>query len=95
MATIPIGYADGYSRAFSNRAWAMIKGKKAHSLGVVCMDQCMFDIGGREDIVEGDEAVLFGTEADGITADDLALIANTINYEIVCSVSSRVPRIYV
>jgi alanine racemase len=95
VATIPIGYADGYSRAFSNRAWAMIKGKKAHSLGVVCMDQCMFDIGGREDIVEGDEAVLFGTEADGITADDLALIANTINYEIVCSVSSRVPRIYV
>lgn len=95
VATIPIGYADGYSRAFSNRAWTVIKGQKAYSLGVVCMDQCMFDIGGREDIAEGDEAVLFGSDSDGITADDLALIANTINYEIVCSVSSRVPRIYV
>ncbi len=95
VATIPIGYADGYSRAFSNRAWTMIKGHKAYSLGVVCMDQCMFDISGREDIAEGDEAVLFGTQVDGITADDLALIANTINYEIVCAVSSRVPRIYV
>ncbi len=95
VATLPVGYADGYSRSFSNRAWAMIKGHKADSLGVVCMDQCMFDISGREDIVEGDEAILFGKEADGITADDLALIANTINYEIVCLVSSRVPRTYV
>ncbi len=95
VATLPIGYADGYSRNLSNRAWAIIKGQRANSLGVVCMDQCMFDISGREDIAEGDEAVLFGTEADGITADDLALAADTINYEIVCSVSSRVPRIYV
>ena len=59
----------------------------------VWISVCLILVG--EDIVEGDEAVLFGTEADGITADDLALIANTINYEIVCSVSSRVPRIYV
>lgn len=95
VATLPIGYADGYSRSFSNRAWAMIRGQRANSLGVVCMDQCMFDISGREDIEQGDEVILFGREADGITADDLALIANTINYEIVCAVSSRVPRTYV
>ncbi len=95
VATLPIGYADGYRRDFSNQAWTMIKGQRSNSLGVVCMDQCMFDISGREDIAEGDEAILFGRDADGITADDLAVIANTINYEIVCSVSSRVPRIYV
>jgi alanine racemase len=95
VATLPVGYADGYSRRFSNQSWIMIKGQRANSLGTICMDQCMFDISGREDITEGEEAVLFGTEADGITADDLAFISNTINYEIVCSVSSRVPRIYV
>jgi len=95
IATVPIGYADGYNRMLSNRAWAMIKGEKAYSLGVVCMDQCMFDISGREDIKEGDEVILFGKDDDGITADDLAEIANTVNYEIVCSVSSRVPRTYV
>ncbi len=95
VATLPIGYADGYRRSFSNRAWAVINGQRAYSLGVVCMDQCMFEISGREDIAEGDEVILFGRDADGITADDLAMIADTINYEIVCSVSSRVPRTYV
>lgn len=95
VATVPIGYADGYKRAFSNHSWAMIKGQKAHSIGTVCMDQCMFDITGIDGVQEGDEVILFGKKTDGITADDLAAVANTINYEIVCSVSSRVPRTYV
>lgn len=95
IATVPIGYADGYRRGFSNRAWAMINGHKAPLLGVVCMDQCMFDISGREDIREGDEVILFGKDADGITADNLAVLTDTINYEIVCALSSRVPRKYV
>lgn len=94
VATVPVGYADGYKRAFSNHSWAMIKGHKAYSIGTVCMDQCMFDITEIAGVQEGDEVILFGKKADGITADDLAIIANTINYEIVCSVSSRVPRTY-
>ncbi len=95
IATVPIGYADGYRRGCSNRAWAVIKGHKAPLLGVVCMDQCMFDISGREDIGEGDEVILFGKDADGVTADNLAVLTDTINYEIVCALSSRVPRMYV
>jgi alanine racemase len=95
VATIPVGYADGYSRLLSNRAWAIIKGHKVLLIGRVCMDQCMFDVSGIEGIKEGDEAILFGRPEDGITIDDLAEIIGTINYELVCLVSSRVPRVYI
>ncbi len=94
VATVPIGYADGYSRLLSNRAWAVIKGKRVPLIGVVCMDQCMFDVTGIEEVTVGDEVILFGRPEDGVTADDLAEIMGTINYEIVCSVGSRIPRIY-
>lgn len=95
IATVPIGYADGYSRILSNKAWGIIKGQKVPLIGNVCMDQCMFDVSKVEGVQEGDEIILFGTREDGITADDLADIMGTINYEVICSISARVPRIYI
>lgn len=94
VATVPIGYADGYSRLLSNRAWAYINGQKAPLIGTVCMDQVVFDVSAIPGVKEGDEVLLFGRTENGVTADDLAGIIGTINYEIVCAVSSRVPRIY-
>jgi len=94
VATVPIGYADGYSRRLSNRTWGMVRGQRVPQIGTICMDQCMFDVTGVEGVQEGDEILLFGRPEDGITADDLADIMDTINYEVVCAVSSRVPRIY-
>jgi len=94
VATVPIGYADGYSRLLSNRARAVIKGHKVPLIGVVCMDQCMFDVSELEGVGVGDEVILFGRPEDGVTADDIARTIGTINYEIICSIGSRVPRIY-
>ncbi|MDD2509801.1 MAG: alanine racemase [Syntrophomonas sp.] len=94
VATVPIGYADGYHRLLSNRSSAVIRGEKVPSIGMVCMDQCMFDVSGLERVEEGDEVILFGKPSDGVTADDLARILGTINYEIVCALSARVPRLY-
>jgi alanine racemase len=95
VATVSIGYADGYSRLLSNRGWATIRGRKVPLIGNVCMDQCMFDVSGVENVQIGDEIILFGRPEDGVTADDLADIIGTINYEIVCAPSRRVDRIYI
>lgn len=95
IATVGIGYADGYSRLISNQGYAMIQGKKAPSAGRVCMDQCMFDVSGIENVQVGDEVLLFGQEADGLTVDQVAEWMHTINYETVCLITARVPRIYV
>lgn len=94
VATVPIGYADGYSRLLSNCAYAVIRGQKVPLVGTVCMDQCMFDVSEIKEIGVGDEVILFGKPDDGVTADDLAEWMGTINYEIVCSIGSRVPRFY-
>ncbi|MDD3852586.1 MAG: alanine racemase [Syntrophomonadaceae bacterium] len=94
VATVPIGYADGYSRSLSNQVRAVIKGKSVAQIGTICMDQCLFDVSQAEDIQEGDEVILFGGPEQGITADDLAKLSGTINYEIVCGISARVPRTY-
>lgn len=94
VATVPIGYADGYNRLLSNRGWAIIRGHKVPLIGVVCMDQSMFDVSGLEDVRNGDEVILFGKPEDGVTADDLASITETINYEIICAPSNRITRIY-
>ena len=94
VATVPIGYADGYNRLLSNRSWGIIKGQPVPLIGTVCMDQCMFDVSGVEGVKTGDEIILFGKPEDGITADDLAALIGTINYEIVCSLGVRVPRFY-
>ncbi len=94
VATVPIGYADGYSRLLSNRGWAVIRGHRVPLIGRVCMDQIMFDVTGIDEVKIGDEVILFGKPEDGVTADDLAAIIGTINYEIVCSPHSRVVRTF-
>ena len=92
VATLPIGYGDGYNRGLSNGGYAVIRNAHAHLIGRVCMDMCMFDVTDIEDVQPGDEAVLFGTKP---AVDELAHQLDTINYEIVCSIGKRVPRIFV
>lgn len=96
IATISAGYADGYSRLLSNKAEVLIAGKRAKVVGNVCMDQLCVDISGIEGVKIGDEVVLFGIDEWGneISANELAQKIGTINYEILCAVSNRVPRIY-
>lgn len=95
IATIPLGYADGYPRQLSNRGFVLIGGERAPIRGRVCMDQILVDVTDIADTACGDEVVLIGRQGDlEITADDLAEICQTINYEIVCGISKRVPRIY-
>lgn len=96
IASVSIGYADGYSLKFSNTAELLIHGKRAKIVGRVCMDQLMIDITDIEDVKEGDEVTIFGTDnPQSISVDELAKIAGTINYEIVCLIGKRVPRIYI
>ena len=94
VATLPVGYADGYPRVMSNRGVVSLHGKPARVLGRVCMDQMMVDVTEIPDVKAGDEAVIFG---DGIahSVDDIAAAANTVNYEILCDIGRRVPRVYV
>jgi alanine racemase len=94
IATVPVGYADGYLRALSNMGQVLIRGKRYPVAGTVTMDQLMVDCG--DDPVEpGDEVVMFGgQEGELITAEEVASLAGTTGYEIVCSVSDRVPREY-
>lgn len=95
IATIPIGYADGYSRLLSNQAVGIIKGKKVRQVGKICMDMCMFDVSNIDDVKIGDEVILIGKSGNlEITAKSLADKISTINYEIVSSFTNRVPRIY-
>ena len=92
IATIPVGYADGYRRNLSGKFYVLIRGKKAPILGRVCMDQMMVDVTDIPDVQAGDDVVLMG---DGISAEELAQAGDSFNYELVCSVSRRVPRQYI
>ena len=93
LATVSVGYADGYARSLSNKGWVLIHGQKAPIVGRVCMDQMMVDVTGIPDIHEGDEAILWGgTVSD--TAETIARKTDTIPYEVLCGVSRRVPRVY-
>ncbi|MFB0533135.1 MAG: alanine racemase [Desulfatiglandales bacterium] len=92
VATLPVGYADGYSRLLSNRGYVLIKGRQAPLIGHVCMDMCMIDITGINHVKPGDEVILFGEDP---SVDEIARQIGSINYEVVCSVGERVPRIYV
>jgi len=95
IASLPIGYADGYTRLLSGKAEALIKGKRVPVVGRICMDQCMIDVTGIEDVKVGDEVVLFGQQGSGfISIDEIAEKLGTINYEVVCMISRRVPRVY-
>lgn len=96
VATIPIGYADGYSRAFSNKARVIVNGHYAPIIGNVCMDQMMIDVSDIPDVKDGDSVIIMGSDGKNtVSAEELADISNTINYEIVCNVGKRVPRIYI
>ena len=95
IATITVGYADGYSRAASNRAYVLINGHRAPVVGRVCMDQTMVDVSRVPHVRAGDRAVLIGSDGkERITADELGEMLGTIGYEIVCGISGRVERIY-
>ena len=95
IATVPVGYADGYIRAFAKDGYMFIKGQKAKIIGRICMDQTLLDVTDIEGVEIGNVCVLFGNGRGGEpTPDDVAKWGNTINYEIVCSVSKRVPRLY-
>lgn len=96
IATVPIGYADGFIRQNAKDGYMMVNGKKAKIVGRICMDQTMLDVTDIEDVKTGDEVVVFGTGENGEpTADLLAENTGTINYETVCLVGKRVPRIYI
>lgn len=94
IATLPVGYGDGYPRNLSNKAPVLIKGRLLKVCGTVCMDQTMVDVGNLK-VKAGDEVVLIGTQAGKhITTEELARLSGTIPYEIVCGLGSRIPRIY-
>lgn len=94
VATLTVGYADGYSRALSNRGYVLLHGRRAPILGRVCMDQTMVDVTGIAETRMGDTAVLLGRDGQEVlTADDMAARIDTIGYEIVTDISPRVPRV--
>lgn len=93
VATVPIGYADGYVRAIAKEGLMLVGGQKVRILGRICMDQCMIDVSNVNNISIGDEVTIFSHE--GILADDVARWADTINYEVICLVSKRIPRLYI
>ncbi|MBQ2928519.1 MAG: alanine racemase [Oscillospiraceae bacterium] len=96
VATVPVGYADGYRRNLSGRFYVLIHGKKAPILGRICMDQMMVDVTGIPEVRTGDRVTLVGTDGEEtITMEQIAAQADSFNYEFVCGISRRVPRIYV
>ncbi len=95
IATVPVGYADGYTRALSNKGYVLIHGKKAKILGRICMDQFMCDVTDIPDVKEGDVVTLIGSEGgETITMEDLSEWSGQLNYELACIIGKRVPRIY-
>ncbi len=92
IATVPIGYADGYLRRLAKNGKMIVNGTKVPILGRICMDQCMIDVTNVHNIDKGDEVIIFGRE--GVTVDDLAKWLETINYEVSCVIGKRIPRIY-
>ncbi len=96
IATLPLGYADGYPRPYSSVGWVLVGGKVAPLAGNICMDQCMVDVTDVPNVKEGDEVVLMGTDGTHtILADDIARATGTINYEIVCAFGQRLPKVYI
>ena len=95
VATVPVGYADGYRRSLSNRFYVLIRGKKAPILGRICMDQMMVDVTDIPGVCLDDTVTLIGTDGDEtITVETIAEAAGSFNYEFVCGISRRVPRVY-
>ena len=95
IATIPVGYADGYPRALSNKASVLIRGRRAPIIGRICMDQFMVDVTDIPDVSMGDDVTLIGHDGDDcLSVEEVSEMAGSFNYEFVCDVSWRVPRVY-
>lgn len=95
IATIPIGYADGYPRTLSNLGCVLIKGKRAPIIGRICMDQFMVDVSGIDDVRAGETVVLVGHDGEEfLPVEEVADLAKSFNYEFLCDVGKRVPRVY-
>lgn len=95
VATVPVGYADGYPRHLYHRASVLVNGQRAKIIGRVCMDQLMVNVTDIPGVKEGDTVTLFGHDGDAfLSVDELAGYNHTISYELVCLLSKRVPRIY-
>ncbi len=96
IATLPIGYADGYSRLLSNKAFVLVHGRRVPQVGNICMDQCMIDVTDVPDAAVGDEVVLFGSQGNAsVPLEELSHLMGTIDHEILCNINRRVPRIYI
>lgn len=96
VATIPVGYGDGYPRSLSGRGYVLIHGKKAPILGRVCMDQFMVDISEIPEAMDGDKVTLLGMDGtERITAEELGELSGRFNYEFVCDLGKRIPRVYI
>ena len=95
IATVPVGYGDGYPRSLSNKGEVLIAGKRAPIIGRVCMDQFMVDVTDLPGVAQGDEVVLLGTQGDEtITMEELSELSGRFNYEFACDINKRVPRVY-
>ena len=95
IATIPVGYGDGYPRTLSNKGMVLIGGHFAKIIGRVCMDQFMVDVTGLG-VSRGDEVILMGSDGENsITAEEIGDLSGRFNYELVCDINKRVPRVYI
>jgi len=95
VATIPVGYGDGYARSLSNKGFVLIRGKRANILGRVCMDQFMVDVTDIPGVMVGDKATLVGRDGDDkITLEELGELSGRFNYEFACCLGNRIPRLY-
>lgn len=95
VATIPVGYADGYPRSLSNKGCILVNGQRAPIIGRICMDQFMVDITDIKDVHENDKVTLIGHDGDGyISIEEMADLSGSFNYEFVCDIGKRVPKVY-
>jgi alanine racemase len=95
IATVPVGYADGFNRLLSSRGHMLVHGQRVPIVGRVCMDLTMLDVGDVSGVALEDEVVVFGEQGnEAITADEIASSLDTINYEVVSTITGRVPRVY-
>ena len=95
MAVVPVGYADGYVRALSNRGEMLINGQRVPVAGRVCMDQTILDVTAVPSVGEGTVVTVFGRDGAAVlSADEIAAWIGTISYEVVCGINKRVPRLY-
>jgi len=95
IAVVPLGYGDGYSRRLSNRGQAIIRGRRVDIIGNICMDQLLIKLPGDLRISPGESVTLIGGEKDRISVEEIASLLGTINYEVVCLINARIPRVYI